>query len=107
VVYVPSGSSEKRKRWIVPVSAERVPSEQKGHELGMKQVARLLTQLGLEESFTRSISDSAYTTESCLKTVSKLKENVHIARLRNNRKVFAWLPVQRTRKENIRFTGKR
>ncbi|MFT5084817.1 MAG: hypothetical protein ACI9Y1_002873 [Lentisphaeria bacterium] len=64
VVYVPTpGSSEERKRWVVPVSTERVPSEEKGHELGIKQIASLLKQLGLEDKLTLSIGDSAYATE--------------------------------------------
>jgi hypothetical protein len=107
VVYVPPGSSKERKRWVVPVSTERVPSEQKGHELGMKQVARLMKQLGLEENFTLSIGDSAYATESCRRTVSTLKEHVHIARLRNNRKVFELLPVQAHSKGKPKIYGKK
>ena len=107
VVYVPPGSSIARKRWVVPLSTQRVPSEQKGHELGMNQVASLLTQLGLESHFTLSVADSAYATESCRKTASTLKEHVHIARLRNNRKVFELLPTQENAKKNPRFTGKK
>ena len=34
VVYVPPGSSAERKRWVVPLSTQRVPSEQKG-EIGI------------------------------------------------------------------------
>ncbi|MFT5082092.1 MAG: hypothetical protein ACI9Y1_000114 [Lentisphaeria bacterium] len=56
----------------------------------MKQVARLMKQLSLEDNFILPIGDSAYATESCRKTVSTLKEHAHIARLRNNRKVFQW-----------------
>jgi hypothetical protein len=77
-----------------PVSTEKVPSEEKGHELGIKQIASLLKQPGLEDKLTLSIGDSAYATETCRKIISTLKEHVHIARFRNNRKVFELLPVQ-------------
>ena len=107
VVYVPPGSSKARKRWVVPLSTQRVPSEQKGHELGMNQVASLLTQLGLESHFTLSVADSAYATESCRKTASTLKEHVHIARLRNNRKVFELLPTQENSKKKPKIYGKK
>ena len=107
VVYVPPGSSEERKRWVVPLSTERVPSEQKGHELGMNQVASLVKQLGLEGDFTLSIGDSAYATESCRNTASTLKEHVHIARLRNNRKVFELLPTLVDVKRKPKIYGKK
>jgi hypothetical protein len=107
VVYVPPSSSESRKRWVVPLSTERVSSEQKGHEVGMNQVASLVKQLGLEDDFTVSIGDSAYATESCRKTASTVKEHVHIARLRNNRKVFELLPTQKNAKRRPKVYGEK
>jgi len=96
-----------RKRWVVPLSTERVPSEQKGHEWGMNQIASLVKQLGLDDDFTLSIGDSAYATESCRKIASSLKEHLHIARLRSNRKVFELLPTQEKSKRNPKIYGKK
>ena len=43
-----------------------------------------------------SIADSAYTTEYCRKKIAKLDNHVHIARLRNNRKVFQLVSDERS-----------
>lgn len=94
VVYLPTGHSEERKRWVVPLATQRVLSTQKGPEIGMKQLSTMLNDLGLEDVFTVSIADSAYATEACRQISAELKEHVHIARLRNNRNVFELLPAQ-------------
>jgi hypothetical protein len=107
VVYVPPGSSEERKRWVVPLSTQRVSSEKKGHELGMGQVASLTKQLGLESHLTVSVGDSAYSTEACRMKASTIKEHVHIARLRSNRKVFELLPTEEGLKKNPKIYGKK
>ncbi len=88
LVYVPPGSSEERKRWVVPLSTERVPSGQKGHDFGMDQLGTTLQALGLEDELTVSLCDSAYATEYCRKKTSTIKNHIHISRLRNNRKLF-------------------
>ncbi len=107
VVYVPPGSSAERKRWVVPLSTQRVPSEQKGHEMGMNQVASLMKQLDLESHFTISVGDSAYASEVCRMKASTIKEHVHIARLRSNRNVFELLPTQENSKKNPKIYGKK
>ena len=107
VVYLPQGDSEERKRWVVPLSTQRVPSEEKGHDVGIHQLSTMLQKLGLEGSFTLSIADSAYTTETCRQQLSELNEHVHIARLRNNRKVFALLQNQLNKKGRKKIYGKK
>ena len=107
VVYVPPGSSDQRQRWVVPLSTERVPSDNKGHDFGMNQVTRLLDQLGLDDHLTLSIGDSAYATESCRKQTAMLKEHIHIARLRSNRKVFELLTTSANSKTKPRIYGRK
>ena len=104
---MPPGSSDARKRWVVPLSTQRVASQQKGHEFGMNQVASLMKQLDLEDHFTISVGDSAYATEACRMTASTIEKHLHIARLRSNRKVFELLPTQENSKKNPKIYGKK
>ena len=53
VAYAPEGSSEERKRWLVPSSTKRVPSDQKGHEFGMTQLADVIANLDLEDEMCK------------------------------------------------------
>ena len=107
VAYVPPGSSAQRQRWIIPLSTERVPSSDKGHDFGMNQVARLLDQLDLDDHLTLSIGDSAYATESCRQQTAMLKEHIHMARLRSNRNVFELLPTSANSKTKPKVYGRK
>ena len=86
--YLPTGNSAERQRWVVPVSTERVPSEKKGHEFGMTQLAKVIDNLGIEDEMCVSIGDCAYSTPFCHEAVAAKKNRVHIAKLRCTRNVF-------------------
>jgi len=86
--YVPPGCSKERKRWLVPISTKRVPSNNKGNEFGMTQLTEVIQNLGLEGEVCVSIGDRAYSTEFCHKNISEAQNRIHIARLRNTRNVF-------------------
>ena len=107
VVYVPPGNSVERQRWVVPLATDRVPSDQKGHDFGMNQVASLLKQLDLDDQLTLSIGDSAYATESCRQQTAMLKDHIHMARLRSNRKVFELLPTSAASKTQPKIYGRK
>ena len=107
VAYVPPGTSAERRRWVVPLATERVPSGHKGHEVGMSQVAKLVKQLDLEDTLTLSIGDSAYATESCRQQTAMLNAHIHIARLRSNRNVFELLAKSTTTKTKPKLYGRK
>jgi hypothetical protein len=74
--------------WIVPVSIQRVPSDQKSNEFGMKQLSRVIDSI--EDSCLHiSIGDSLYGTLNCRKESSQHKDLIHITRLRSNRNVWS------------------
>jgi len=88
VAYAPEGNSTERKRWLVPSSTKRVPSDQKGHEFGMTQLTDVIANFGLEDEMCVSIGDSAYSTPFCHQAISTKDNRIHIARLRSTRNVF-------------------
>jgi hypothetical protein len=107
VVYLPTGSSEDRKRWVVPLATQRVHSTQKGPAVGMMQLSETLRDLGLEDVLTVSIADSAYATEACRQQSAALKEHIHITRLRNNRNVYELLSVEAKTKGRKKVFGRK
>ncbi len=76
------------KHWLVPLSAVRVKSHQKGNEVGMKQITECIENLGLNDDLSISIGDSLYGTQACRREVSLKKNVVHIFRLNSKRNVF-------------------
>mgnify|MGYP000105797612 CR=1 FL=1 len=107
VVYLPPGSSEERKRWVVPLSMERVPSQSNGSEFGINQLGNVLKNLDLVEEFTVSIADSAYASEACHQQVSEINSHIHIARLRKNRKVYELLDIKETSQGRPKIYGRK
>lgn len=107
VVYLPTGSSEERKRWVMPLATQRVHSTQKGPVFGMMQLSETLRDLGLEDVLTVSIADSAYATEACRQQSAALKEHIHITRLRNNRIVYELLSAQAKSKGRKKVFGRK
>jgi hypothetical protein len=94
--YLPPGNSDERQRWCVPLCAKRVPSHEKGHEFGMKQLSDIIGNLGLENETCVSIGDTAYGTEACHQSVVQTNNHVHIVRLKSNRNVFELFNKQPT-----------
>ncbi len=80
--------AEKDKNWVVPLSVKRVPSEQKGNELGMQQLNECIDELEIGEELSINVADSLYGTDKCREIATKKENLVHIFRLRNNRNVF-------------------
>ena len=76
------------KKWVSPLSVERVKSSEKGNEIGMQQLETLI-QSGTEDgSLNVSFGDSLYGTAACRKTATQNKDWVHIYRLRITRNIF-------------------
>ena len=88
VSLLPNDKLANDKHWLVPLSARRVKSTEKGNEVGMKQITEHIQEFGLEDEFTISIADSLYGTQTCREQVSQHKQLVHIFRLNSARNIF-------------------
>jgi hypothetical protein len=71
--------------WIIPLSMQRVKSEEKGPEVGLEQLKKILDLPELKETFCVEVSDCAYSSQKCIKSAEQSPNLVHIARLRGNR----------------------
>ena len=63
--------------------------EDKGNELGMRQVTESINNLELSDNLCISIGDSLYGTEACRIEADKQKNLVHIFRISNNRNLYS------------------
>lgn len=93
VAHLPDDTEVAKKHWIIPLSAQRVQSHQKGNEVGMEQVKNLIDELDLKDHLSLSIGDSLYGTQACRVAVTKEDNWVHLFRLNSTRNVFAPPPV--------------
>lgn len=86
VAYLPEKPTQQTPPWVIPLSSERVSTEQKSTQVGMDQITQLI--IG-DEKFKNglcvSVADSAYSSASCLIEAGKNDNQVHISRVRNNR----------------------
>ena len=90
---LPNEITAQNKHWLVPLSAERVHSSQKGNEIGIKQIIHSINELKLTDNMCISIGDSLYGTVQCRQTASQQDNLVHIFRLNSTRNVFS-VPLQ-------------
>ena len=85
---LPEDAASRNKHWLLPLDVQRVPSNKKGHEVGMHQVRQLIAQGELNDELVLSVADSKYGTESCRKMVSKYKNWVHLFRIVSTRNIY-------------------
>ncbi len=88
VAELPGYEPKDRGQWLIPLSAERVTSQQKGNEMGMQQIVDVIKKLDLEDQLNISIGDSLYGTENCRVLASQKKNLVHIFRVNSKRNFF-------------------
>lgn len=101
---LPNEVSSKQKHWLLPLSAVRVKSSEKGNEIGMTQITDAIQSLGLTDKLSISIGDSLYSTENCRAIASSQENLLHIFRLNSRRNIF-FPPTDNT--ENIPKNGGR
>jgi len=89
VVLLPTDPIAHEKKWLIPLSMQRVPSEAKGNELGMQKILDHMTQFGLDDQLTVSVGDSLYGSENCRSKASSRDNLVHIFRVKNNRNIYS------------------
>jgi len=79
--------------WLIPLSCERVNTDQKGAILGMQQLSSCIqAQKSFKKSLCVSVGDCAYSSPECLAEAQKNSNQVHISRARNNRNFYYPLP---------------
>lgn len=88
IVGLPDGVRAENKHWVKPLSVQRVKSDEKGNDIGMRQLVELIKTLGQSGTLNISFGDSLYGTTECRKTASEQSNLVHIYRLRISRNLF-------------------
>jgi len=86
-VYLPE-KSDGTPSWVYPVSCERVATDQKGTLVGMQQIARAVAHPVFQGKLCVSVGDCAYSQPECIWIAGQNPDQVHISRLRGNRKLF-------------------
>jgi hypothetical protein len=88
VSLLPNDKMANDKHWLVPLSAQRIKSTEKGNEVGMKQIVQHIKAFGLEDELSISVGDSLYGTLACRTEVSQQPNLVHLFRLNSTRNIF-------------------
>jgi hypothetical protein len=106
LVYLPASIEDQEKHWVVPLSTQRVSSDQSGPEVGLMQFKELVSHTVFKNHFCVGVADAAYSTRSWIIGISKLPHAVQIARMRGNRKLYRMPPVgSRTRRGRPQLYG--
>lgn len=100
-------STQRHNHWVTPVSIQRVPSDQKGHEFGMTQFSKLMKHLDNSTDLKISVGDSLYGTHACRKTAVLDLMQVHLFRLRISRNLFLPAPLDQKAKGRKSEYGKK
>jgi DDE superfamily endonuclease len=98
VSLLPEKDSQQSAPWSIPLSAERIPIDQKGISVGIKQINALMTDESLPwyDKLSVLTADSVYSQRSFLFDASKHKNLVVITRSRSNRIFYSAPPTQFT-----------
>jgi DDE superfamily endonuclease len=86
VAYLPEKPSQQTLPWVMPLSSERVGTEQKSTQIGMEQITVLIKgNEKFKNSLCVSVADCAYSSALCLNEAGKNDNQIHISHVRNNR----------------------
>jgi hypothetical protein len=107
-VYLPEKSSEDTPPWVIPLSCERVRTDQIGTQIGMKQISHCITQPAFQGKLCVSVGDCAYSDSICISQASKNSDQVHVSRVKNNRVFYEALPeIQQKKRGRPKRYGKK
>jgi len=67
---LPNDPAAEEKHWLIPLSVQRVPSAEKGNEIGMKQINNCIKELELTDDLNISVGDTLYGTVKCRMTAA-------------------------------------
>lgn len=93
--YLPEKLLKDTPPWVVPLSCERVGTDQKGTLVGMEQISYCIAQLIFKGTLCVSVGDCAYSDSSCISQANKNPEQVHVSRAKNNRVFYEALPEKK------------
>jgi hypothetical protein len=104
LVHLPN--QEQEQKWVIPLSVQRVPGDQKGPDVGLAQLNEVLNQTDLKNYFCVNVSDTAYSQRNWIIKIDQWPHVVHLARMRGNRKLYRLpLPSSRTKCGRPRIYG--
>ena len=92
LVYLPNRPEDRELHWVVPLSVQRVRSDQSGPQVGLRQLEEIANRTDFKGHFCISVTDAAYSTKNWVIGVDKWPHVVQIARVRSNRKFFRLPP---------------
>lgn len=89
VAYLPEKDNDRRPPWVIPLSCERVATDQKGVMVGMQQISHCIASQKLfTDALCVIVGDCAYSSPVCLAFSSTNANQVHISRAKNNRTFY-------------------
>ncbi|MBX3708735.1 MAG: hypothetical protein KIT56_05790 [Gammaproteobacteria bacterium] len=94
-VYLPEKLSGDTPPWVVPLSCERVSTEQKSTLVGMEQISHCISQAVFKGTLCVSVGDCAYSDSSCISQANINPEQVHVSRAKNNRVFYNAIPEKK------------
>ena len=98
---LPNNELSRKKHWVVPMSAKRVKSDEKGNEVGMLQAKECINNFDLCDKLSITVGDSLYGTENCRKTACEIDRHIHLFRLNSKRNLY-FQPKQTTERRKGR-----
>jgi hypothetical protein len=106
---IPNNTAAQDQHWLMPLSAMRVQSYQKGNEVGMTQIIDSMHRLKLNDELCISIGDTLYGSEYCRITASTQDNLIHLFRLNTARNIFSQpnKPLQSTSSNDKKSKGGR
>lgn len=87
-VYFPEKLQDNSPPWVIPLSCERISTQQKGTLLGMKQIANCIAQPVFHGTLCVSVGDCAYSDGPCIIEANKNPDQIHVSRAKNNRILY-------------------
>ena len=86
IAFLPEKTNKNSPPWIVPLSCQRVTTDEKGAMVGMKQISQFIKLQNIfQNTLCVTVADSAYSNADQIHESSKNHNQVHISRARNNR----------------------
>jgi DDE superfamily endonuclease len=92
LAFLPEKTPQSSSTWLVPLSIQRVKSDQKAADIGMEQLKETLKETEFKDVLCVNVSDTAYSAKECMGKAQVVSNLIHIARLRGNRVLY--FPLQ-------------
>lgn len=89
VSFLPEKTQTPCPPWAVPLSCQRINTNEKSAVVGMKQINQCIqSQAAFKDTLCVTVADSLYSQLSCIKLASQNTNQVHISRVRSNRVLY-------------------